>query len=301
MKSSLSSFLSAVQRGAGAARVAAVAATAIACAAAPLAADVVELCTSEDNSLVETRDGSLSLALSEFVFAGRVGNHGGNAKLRRGLLRFDIEGSVPRGSTIECVELHLFCAMTNSGAHTVSLHRAEESWGEGESFAQGGAGAPATPGDATWLHRFWPEERWLSAGGDFAPGASAACIVAFPGPYTWECGEGLVGDVQSWLDDPATNHGWVVVGDEPFVQSVKAFASRENVVERQRPRLVVTYAPPAVQRADVDGDGVVGGSDLAIVLGAWGMCPEPRCAGDVVADGVVDAIDVAAVIEGWSI
>ncbi|MDA0975536.1 MAG: hypothetical protein O2927_06175, partial [Planctomycetota bacterium] len=51
---------------------------------------------------------------------------------------------------------------------------------------------------------------------------------------------------------------------------------------------------------DLDGDGVVGPGDLAIVLASWsvgGGC-DP-CGGDVNGDGVVDAGDLAAVLAAW--
>ncbi len=52
-------------------------------------------------------------------------------------------------------------------------------------------------------------------------------------------------------------------------------------------------APPCP--ADLDGDGVVGASDVALLLGAWGM-PGP---GDLDGNGVVGSGDVALVLGAW--
>jgi len=47
---------------------------------------------------------------------------------------------------------------------------------------------------------------------------------------------------------------------------------------------------------DLDGDGLVNGTDLAILLGNWGGTG----AGDVDGDGVVDANDLGALLSYWS-
>jgi formylglycine-generating enzyme required for sulfatase activity len=51
---------------------------------------------------------------------------------------------------------------------------------------------------------------------------------------------------------------------------------------------------------DVNGDRVVNGNDLAIVLSSWGPCPGTvSCAGDVNGDGVVNGNDLAIVLSSW--
>lgn len=50
--------------------------------------------------------------------------------------------------------------------------------------------------------------------------------------------------------------------------------------------------------ADIDGDGVVGFSDVLSVLGAWGPCP-PECPQDLDRSGDVGFGDVLTVLAGW--
>jgi hypothetical protein len=50
-------------------------------------------------------------------------------------------------------------------------------------------------------------------------------------------------DVQSWLDAPAFNYGWMLVGDESEGQTAKRFDSRQRVVASARPRLTIHYTP----------------------------------------------------------
>lgn len=53
--------------------------------------------------------------------------------------------------------------------------------------------------------------------------------------------------------------------------------------------------------ADLDGDGVVGSGDLAILLGSWGPClPAPaKCIADLDGDGTVGSADLAILLGSW--
>ena len=59
--------------------------------------------------------------------------------------------------------------------------------------------------------------------------------------------------------------------------------------------LTVRYPTPG----DLDGDGSVGASDLAILLGAWGSCTS-SCPADLDGDGAVGAGDLAILLGAWS-
>ncbi len=56
------------------------------------------------------------------------------------------------------------------------------------------------------------------------------------------------------------------------------------------------------QPGDIDCDGDVDATDLAILLGSWGPCPPPpaECPGDFNGDGVVDATDLATLLGLWT-
>ena len=38
----------------------------------------------------------------------------------------------------------------------------------------------------------------------------------------------MVADVQSWLNNPASNFGWLVLGDETAIATAKRFDTRES-------------------------------------------------------------------------
>jgi hypothetical protein len=127
----------------------------------------------------------------------------------------------------------------------VSLYRAQADWGEGTSNAgnNDGQGAPATTGDATWIHRFFNTVFWANAGGDFAGASSAVAPVDQIGFYTWSAA-GMAADVQSWLDAPAGAFGWGILIDGAAPGTTKRFDSREAVDPMLRPMLTVTYMVP---------------------------------------------------------
>lgn len=235
----------------------------------------VDIPASKDNSLYETIDGTVSNGAGQHIFTGRTAI----ATLRRALIAFDVAGSVPAGSTITRATLTLHMSITISFDQPVSLHRAISDWGAAASDAPGqeGTGAPAETGDATWLHRFYNTVFWTTAGSDFEASPSAAILVDQNGFYEWTSGA-MALDVQQWLDAPASNFGWVVVGNELEDATAKRFDSSENPTTSVRPVLQVEYAAAGTPAGSVpDGDQTpgtpltlqpIGGGTLGLAWGA---------------------------------
>ncbi len=203
-------------------------------------AAIINIFPSKDNTLYEfdPAEGDVSNALGFHFFAGETAM----GELRRGVLAFDIAGSIPPGSTITGVSLSMNCSRVFSDtARTVELHKLLADWGEGTSHAPGeeGDGAPATPNDATWRHRFFDTIFWAMQGGDFSGTVSASQSVGPVGQYTWNSAQ-MVADVQSWLDNPANNFGWLVLGDESGSGTSKRFDTRESA---SPPVLTIEYTP----------------------------------------------------------
>ncbi|MHC5027517.1 MAG: DNRLRE domain-containing protein, partial [Planctomycetota bacterium] len=223
------------------------------------AGDDATLDASQDNTLYEISDGSLSNGAGKHLFAGRTGQ-GTGLDRRRGLLLFDIAASIPAGSTINTVTLRLSMSKTQAPTTSVSVHRLLAQWGEGASDASGseGAGEDAEAGDATWTYTFYPSESWTTPGGDFAANASASTNVGSEGFYEWS-GEALVDDVQAWLDDPGSNAGWILIGNESTSSTAKRFDTHENNDESVHPALIVDYttALPSGACCLTDGECIV--------------------------------------------
>lgn len=67
------------------------------------------------------------------------------------------------------------------------------------------------------------------------------------------------------------------------------------LVFRDHVAVGVTPAPPVF--ADMNGDGCVDSADLAMLLGTWGVCPDPAlCFGDFNGDDAVDSADLGLLI-----
>jgi len=191
-------------------------------------AGTVNINPSKDNTLYEYDPdiGDLSNALGLHFFAGKTAMN----TLRRGVLAFDIAGNIPPGSTITAVSLSANMSRTPTNtAYAMELHKLLADWGEGTSHAPGqeGGGAPATPNDATWRHRFFDTIFWSTQGGDFSATVSASQMVGQVGQYTWSSAQ-MVADVQGWLDNPASNFGWLMLGDETAIATAKRFDTRES-------------------------------------------------------------------------
>ncbi len=191
-----------------------------------------------DNTLFEDADGDTSNGAGPAFFAGK-----NNQNLtRRAVLNFDVAAAVPAGAKIDSVVLTLVVSSApDLIPRRFALHRVLADWGEGQSFSAGGAGAPATTSDATWLHTFYPDQLWTNAGGDFDPTASASQEVTDVGVYTWT-GSGMTASVQSWLAQSSANFGWLIQGEESGPRTVRRFDSREADVAANRPKLTIYYS-----------------------------------------------------------
>lgn len=199
---------------------------------------MISIFPNKDNTLYEydPAEGDTSNGAGFHFFAGETAM----GELRRGVLAFNIAGSIPPGSRIIAVTLSMNMSRTVlSEPRIVELHKLLADWGEGTSHAPGeeGDGAPATPNDATWRHRFFDTVFWATQGGDFAATVSASQSVGPIGQYTWSSAQ-MVTDVQSWLDNPASNFGWLVLGDESTSPTTKRFDTRESA---SPPVLTIEY------------------------------------------------------------
>tara|TARA_B100000674_G_scaffold418958_1_gene369569 strand:+ start:210 stop:968 length:759 start_codon:yes stop_codon:yes gene_type:complete len=191
----------------------------------------------KDNTLYQRGDEPLSNGAGPNFFVGKTKSLG----LRRGLLQFDFS-NLPSGAKINSVELILNMDRSRSGEYVVSLHKVTNSWGENTSTGVkgGGLGGAAQTGDATWQHRFYPDDLWDSEGGDFNVEPTASRLVNGIDEYNWENAQ-MVEDVKSWVNDPETNHGWLLLGDENASFSVKRFVSSDSEDIAMIPALIIGY------------------------------------------------------------
>ena len=213
-----------------------------------------------------------SNGIGNFFSAGRTRADG---QIRRGLIQFDLSG-IPGDAAITSAQLDLYVVdVANRGRETQRSFWLEAvqgigagSWIEGSSnadvYASGqGKGKPAQPGDATWVHTQYDTESWPTRGaiGDgpvvfplaetvgSVPGGLDP-IGSGPVLVSWEQSlvtHPMITDIQAWVAGTMPNHGWVVVGEEDFVDdgtdpsSKRDFATREHGDGSLAPVLTVDY------------------------------------------------------------
>ena len=177
---------------------------------------------------------------------------------RRALLRVDLS-SLPPGAVVESVSLELVVERSGGffGDFDMGLFRVVRDWAAGFTLSPdtgGGVGGAPAIGDATWLSNRYGISLWDRPGGDFVEPATAVATAGVEGDVVQWSGTSLRDDVQGWIDDPGSNHGWVLIsGIEGELQRAKRFFSSE--ASENRPRLTVVLA---VTEGSGEGDVPVG-------------------------------------------
>jgi hypothetical protein len=171
-------------------------------------------------------------------------------------------------------------------------------WGEGASSSAGGAGSFAELGDATWVYNFYTTSQWTNPGGDFVAQVSSSTEMQDEGPYVFPSTDQMIDDVQVWLDNPSSNFGWLIMGDEDVEKTARRIGTREQIEETERPYLVVEYEIGSTP-GDFTGDGEVDGADLGLMLAVWGTCP--GCPEDLTGDGEVNGADLGLLLSFWTV
>lgn len=237
------------------------------------AAESIVVVPSKDTTIVQWSPGTagtnpqLANALGN-LFVGRTNQDGSGAatqSIRRALVHFDLTHAIPSGRTLTSATLSIRIVSSWAAEPPVALHRLEQDWGEGTSYYAGGRGAPATPGDATWLFTKYPNasSAWNRQGGDFADTASATSQVTTIGAQsvlTWSS-DTLRSEVEQWIAHPELNFGWILLGDETAGQTVTQLGSRE-AGEDNGPRLVLEFE--SILPGDFNNDLVVNLADYTV-------------------------------------
>jgi hypothetical protein len=172
----------------------------------------------------------------------------------RGLFQFDLT-SLPSGIVVTQVEVRLHVTRQPDPdqppgpvASDFSLHRMWVSWGEGIGSSL--TGSVAAAGDATWNERHFANTPWGTPGGligtDYAENPSSTTSIGDVGAYVWGSSSTLIEDVQTWVNDPAANFGFILVNEsEGTLGSGRRFASTEQSDNLSpAPELVITYLIP---------------------------------------------------------
>jgi len=221
---------------------------------------------SADNTVAQELADNSSGACDS-IFSGTTDQGVGTA--RRALMRFDLS-SIPPGSVINSVTLGM--SVTRGSNHvdsTFTLHPLNAPWTEGVEgcgVRGGGQGEPST-GGVTW--------NTMPTFG----AASGSTLINNTSP-AWSSAT-MASDLQGWLDNPATNNGWILIGDETVKTTTRRFDSREG---GSPPSLLVDFTPTGPVEACCQADGdcsltVIGSCSDTPLPGVTScdpnQCPQP--------------------------
>lgn len=202
-----------------------------------LQADTVDLLPVADTTLAEVAPNN-NFGGADSFNAGTAGNR----RDSRALVRFDLT-SLPAGAVLTSAQVVFDLSrqpLDGLEPSAFELHRALVSWGEGVGVpdpGHPGRGAPALPGEATWLTRFAGTGlNWSAPGGapgvDFVGDSSGELPVigVNDSPYMLAGAPGVLADVEFWRANPAANFGWFwLSGSEGIQYTARSFYSREGV------------------------------------------------------------------------
>jgi len=213
------------------------------CSISLLSADTLTLHPVADTSLFQTDPNNNFGAVTELP-AGttRAG------KKSRMLLRFDLAGAMPSNAVVSAAALNLTVvkAPSTSANSRFDLRRVLQNWGEGTN-APVQHGSLAKAGDSSWNSRLAPSTPWSTPGGsvgvDYSTNVSSSASITRLGTFSFASTSNLVQDAQQWLQDPASNFGWVLMTEaETTASTARRFGSRE--AGKNAAALTLTFSVP---------------------------------------------------------
>ncbi len=144
-----------------------------------------------------------------------------------GLLRFDLSGALPANVEIQAANLKLY-ADASGPEMAVNLHRLLRPWDEATAtYNQAAAGQPwgAVGGEAG---QDWESQPLATLNLNAADGVYTANVLAA---------------VQGWIQNPAGNHGLVLVAASAGYNAARNLRSSEHTITNTRPALEIIYRP----------------------------------------------------------
>ncbi len=157
----------------------------------------------------------------------KIDGDGGSGADLATLLSWDVS-SIPAGSIVRGVSMTL--SVTNATGNDFQVYALKRRWSESETTWNAAAsGTPWSQAGAKGV-----DDRSSTSLGTFSPGAT--------GTYTLSLNAAGVAVVQGWVNDPSSNHGFVLA-NATSADGV-ALASSESTTTKQRPRLSIGYDAP---------------------------------------------------------
>ncbi|HAM71879.1 MAG TPA: hypothetical protein DCM86_09575 [Verrucomicrobiales bacterium] len=220
-----------------------------------------------ENALIEcTSDTSLMEVAPEY-------NAGWTSSLQVGtntqrnsariLFGFDVASTLPPGAVILRASLQILVLRADPFAAVNSpfeLRRVLVPWNEGTKT--GLKGGPSEDGEPSWDWISYPDIGWSEPGGligvDYSDAVSSTCFIKKPATYVFDSTPEMAHDVQTWLDAPDTNFGWMMRSQfEGVPKTARRVASREDTPALLSVDYYMPDAEPYISGVTTDGNSVV--------------------------------------------
>ncbi len=167
-----------------------------------------------------------------------------------------------------------------------------------------------TPTSSNWFGILWqhPPNNWGGAPGlSVAPGADRVGFYAWsdpPSDATFRVGGGNDGFTTQLTFSLGTEPAWYELPIDPnsYTDVSTGFGI---LADGPTPRTISVSTPTWMAKApihcegDLNGDDVIGPSDLGLLLGAWNESASSFPLGDLSGNGVIDAADLGLLIGRW--
>lgn len=228
------------------------------------AAASVVFSNGEDNQITGTTGNDMLWNRGGFdtIAAGRGGN---SSVLQRSLIKFDLS-NIPAGSTVSSAALLLTCVGEFSSTdYAITAYPLSRSWSEGTAAV----GTYVLNTNATWTHSNYPTT-WGTPGADNTssdrgPNSIGTAIVT-------NCVNASVSipintaTIEGWINNPATNYGILLKGDETQNNTIKNFASSEHATVSYHPQLSIVYDSGGTPPSDTTPPALSGGTPTGTLV-----------------------------------
>ena len=154
---------------------------------------------------------------------------------KAGLLKWDLS-SIPVNSTILSAEIIL--EITNGSTDTYEVYELKRDWDEGET---------------NW-YQYSNGNMWQVEGANGSDDRGSDVLgsfdAEFAGKDTIRLDQAAMTVIKGWVDDPSTNHGFILLDYDDSSSDGIDFDSKEVSGADNRPKLTVTYTPPVGTAVD---------------------------------------------------
>jgi PKD repeat protein len=159
--------------------------------------------------------------------------------------------SIPVGSTVQSVDITV--NVTNRSGQDYEFYELQRAWIESE---------------ATWSE-YASGQSWQAPGADGAADRGSAVLGSITAPTTGTKTISLnaagVAVVQSWVDNPSSNLGFILL-DYINASNGLDFSSRETATVANRPKLTVTYSNSGQAGSSLVSLSKLGGAEISTQL-----------------------------------